>query len=172
MNVWNKAIATRRAASVAIAAVGVIHLALSGDYLDEATYLGVLFIVGGLTLVYVAVRLWFSRDFVAWSVGGVAAVCMFIGFILSRTVGLPSFHESEWEPSGIVTLVLEAAYIAAMVWWLSSRPRRGRAVQEAVPPVPGKLGDTLGAEDERATAPQRPAAPQRGRTAGLARRAS
>jgi hypothetical protein len=143
MRTARKPITTRRFAAAAIALVGVIHLALAADYLDEATYLGVLFIAGGVALLYVGIRLWIARDIVAWAVGGVAAGCMFIGFILSRTVGLPSFHESEWEASGIVTLILEAAYLAAMAWWLSSRPRRLRAVDEAVPPVPGGVREML-----------------------------
>ena len=34
------------------------------------------------------------------------------GFILSRTVGLPGFHESEWELSGMVSLLFEAGFLA------------------------------------------------------------
>jgi hypothetical protein len=37
---------------------------------------------------------------------------MGIGFVLSRTTGLPGFHESEWELSGVVCLGLEAAFVA------------------------------------------------------------
>jgi hypothetical protein len=133
----------------------VIHLALVPDYLDEAVYLGVLFIVGGIALVYVGARLWFTRDLVAWIIGGAAAACMFVGLILSRTVGLPSFHETEWEASGVVTLVLEAAYLVAMGWWMSSRRRRSRAVQEALPAVPEPIGDAL------ISAPSAPPGPRR-----------
>jgi hypothetical protein len=93
---------------------------------------------------YVAVRLWFSRDIVAWSLGGLVAACMFIGLILSRTVGLPSFHESDWEPSGILSLILEAAYLGGMARWLRSMTRRRRAIHEAFPPL-------AGSRDPRAT---------------------
>jgi hypothetical protein len=129
---------TRRIAAVMIAAVAVIHFALASEYLDETTYIGVLFIAGGVAAVYVAARLWISRDLVAWSLGGLLAAGMFVGFILSRTVGLPSFHESEWETSGIAALILEAGYIGVMGWWLSSRVRRARATQDALPPVPAR----------------------------------
>jgi hypothetical protein len=37
---------------------------------------------------------------------------MAVGFVLSRTVGLPGFHESEWELSGLVSLALEGGFIA------------------------------------------------------------
>ena len=133
------AIITRKSAAAAIAVVGVIHLALAGEYLEEAPYIGVLFAAGGLGAAYVAARLWVARDIVAWALGGVIAAGMFVGFVLSRTVGLPSFHEAEWEPSGIVSLVLEGSYLAAMAWWLRSGPRRTRAAREAVPRSVGRL---------------------------------
>src|SRR3954447_6736210 len=129
--------AARRAAAVALAVVGAIHLALADEYLSEARYLGVLFIAGGVASLYVAVRLWLARDVVAWLLGALVAAGMFVGFILSRTVGLPGFREAEWEPSGIVSLILEAAYLAGMWLWLRRRSRhwthesRPRAVGEA-----------------------------------------
>jgi hypothetical protein len=49
---------------------------------------------------------------------------MFAGFILSRTVGLPNFKESEWELPGIVSLLLEAGYIAGMAAWFAALNRR------------------------------------------------
>jgi hypothetical protein len=33
--------------------------------------------------------------------------------VLSRTTGLPSYHEAEWEPLGVLSLMLEAAYVLA-----------------------------------------------------------
>jgi hypothetical protein len=36
---------------------------------------------------------------------------MAVGFVLSRTVGLPGFHESEWEFSGIVSVLLEIGFV-------------------------------------------------------------
>jgi hypothetical protein len=38
-----------------------------------------------------------------------------VGFVLSRTVGLPGFHESEWEASGLLSLALEGTVVAAAV---------------------------------------------------------
>src|SRR5919202_4019431 len=123
----------RRAAAVALAIVGAIHLALADEYFSEARYLGILFIAGGVASLYVAVRLWLARDVVAWLLGALVAAGMFAGFILTRTVGLPGFREAEWEPSGIVSLILEAAYLAGMGLWL--RRRRRRWVDESPPRV-------------------------------------
>ncbi|MFL5865941.1 MAG: hypothetical protein ACJ766_02455 [Thermoleophilaceae bacterium] len=63
------------------------------------------------------------------------AAGMFVGFVLSRTVGMPSFHESDWESSGILSLLLEGFYLAATGWWLRSAVRRARAAEEALPRV-------------------------------------
>lgn len=50
---------------------------------------------------------------------------MGIGFVLSRTVGLPGFHESEWELSGLLCLVLQAGFVGAALHALSAgRPAR------------------------------------------------
>ena len=47
----------------------------------------------------------------SWALGVAISAGMAIGFLLSRTVGLPGFHESEWELSGLVSLALEAGFI-------------------------------------------------------------
>lgn len=130
-----RAMLTRRGAALAIAGVAAIHFALADEYLNDTPYIGLLFIAGAIASAYVAVRLGFSRDIVAWSLGGLVAAGMFVGFILSRTVGLPSFHESEWEGSGILALILEAVYLGAMAWWLRHRARCEPAPAEAFPPV-------------------------------------
>lgn len=109
----------RRLAATFAALVGVIHLALSPEYLEEAPYVGVLFIVGGLALLGVAWALLRRPAPAAWTTGGLVSIGMFIGFVLSRTVGLPGFHEAEWELSGIASLVLEAAYV--VLWGLAHR---------------------------------------------------
>jgi Na+/proline symporter len=105
-------ITTRRAGAAAIAAVAAIHLLLAPEYLDEKVYVGVLFVVGAIAGGLVALRLWQRSDHQAWLLGSLIAVGMGAGFILSRTVGLPGFHESEWELSGIVSLLFEAGFVA------------------------------------------------------------
>ncbi|MFL6043172.1 MAG: hypothetical protein ACJ740_17445 [Gaiellales bacterium] len=118
---------TTKWAAAAIGATGLIHLVLAPDQFEEEAYVGVLFIVGAVACGYAALKLWTGRETTfGWLLGSAAAACMFAGFILSRTVGLPGFHESEWELSGLVTLVLEAGFIAAAVAALSrsSQPAR------------------------------------------------
>jgi drug/metabolite transporter (DMT)-like permease len=104
---------TRKISAAALAAVGVLHLVLSPEYLSEEAYIGILFIAGGLLLCALAVALWRADNVPSWFLGALTMAGMGIGFVLSRTTGLPGFHESEWELSGIVALVLEAGFVAA-----------------------------------------------------------
>lgn len=106
---------TRKLAAGALGVVGVLHLILAPEYLSEQAYIGVLFILGGLALCAIAVRLWRVDDVPSWLLGALTMAAMGVGFILSRTTGLPGFHESEWELSGIIALVLEAGFVGASV---------------------------------------------------------
>jgi len=103
----------RRAAAAALAVVGAIHIILSPEYFGEQAYIGVLFVLGGLVLLAFAARLWRADDVPSWLLGALTMAGMGIGFILSRTTGLPGFHESEWELSGLICLVLEAGFVVA-----------------------------------------------------------
>ena len=103
---------TRKLSAAALAAVGVIHLVLSPEYLSEQTYIGALFIAGGLFMCALAVALWRVDNVPSWLLGALTMAGMGIGFVLSRTTGLPGFHEGEWELSGLLCLVLEAGFVA------------------------------------------------------------
>ena len=101
----------RRISAAALAVVGVIHLVLAPEYFQEQAYVGVLFVLGGIALAAVAVRLWMRDEAPAWLVGALLMAGMGIGFVLSRTIGLPGFKESEWELSGVICLLLEAGFV-------------------------------------------------------------
>jgi hypothetical protein len=107
----------RRAVAGALAATGLLHLVLAPEYLSEETYVGVLFIAGGLTSIGLALANWLREDARALAAGAVVAGGMALGFVLSRTTGLPGFHESEWEASGLVSLLLEG-FVVAGAWQL------------------------------------------------------
>ena len=106
----------RRSAAALLAATGLLHLVLAPEYLDEKAYIGGLFIVGGLASLAIAARLWTANDRRAWALGALIAVGMAGGFILSRSIGLPGFHEADWELSGIVSLLLELGFVGTLVW--------------------------------------------------------
>jgi hypothetical protein len=124
----------RKLAAAALAANGIIHLVLSPEYFSEQTYIGVLFVAGGVFLIVLAVALWVRDNVPSWLLGALTMAGMGIAFVLSRTTGLPGFKESEWELSGIVTLVLEAGFVTAAIAALS----RGGA---ATGPAPAAVAD-------------------------------
>lgn len=90
-----------------------IHLLLAREYLAEQPYIGALFTSGGVGSTAVAIKLWRADHQLSWALGTLIAVGMAAGLLLSRTVGLPGFHESEWEPSAVLSLLLEGGFIGA-----------------------------------------------------------
>lgn len=103
---------TRRRTAAAMAALtGLIHLVLIPEYAEEQLYIGVLFFGAFVVCTGVAVTLWRRDEPLAWGLGALTCAGMFVGFVLSRTVGLPGFHESEWEISGIVSMIAEAVFV-------------------------------------------------------------
>ena len=117
----------RRLAAALLAATGALHLVLAPEYLEEKAYIGALFILGGLASLAVAARLWTRHDRLAWALGALMAAGMAVGFILSRSIGLPGFHESDWELSGIVSVLLELGFVAAFAWHArTSSPTRAQ----------------------------------------------
>jgi uncharacterized membrane protein YfcA len=107
---------------VLILLTGLIHAVQAPEYLDEKAYVGILFILNAVGAVVAAIGIWRGSR-AAWALGIVVAAGAFAGFILSRTTGLPGgFKESEWEPLGIASLVIEAAFCIVAARALSASP--------------------------------------------------
>jgi drug/metabolite transporter (DMT)-like permease len=102
---------TRRLAAGSLAIVGLVHLILAPEYFSEQAYVGVLFVLGAAALFAFALRLRRDDDVPSWLLGALTMAGMGVGFVLSRTTGLPGFHESEWELSGVLCLVLEVGFV-------------------------------------------------------------
>jgi hypothetical protein len=96
-----------------LATTGVVHLVLAPEYYGEKAYIGVLFVLGGLASLAVAARLWSTGDGVAWALGAATAAGMAVAFVASRAVGLPGFHPTDWEASGILSVLIELGFLAA-----------------------------------------------------------
>lgn len=98
-------------------ALAAIHLMEMPEDFGEMPYLGVLFGVGGVLLVASAMGLIRrSANRAAWATGALVAAGMFVGYGISRTVGLPAMDPEPWgEPLGVLSLVLEAVFLMAAV---------------------------------------------------------
>jgi hypothetical protein len=111
-------------AAVALLAVtGLIHLIESPEYFEEQTYVGVLFVLNAAGAAVGVVALLRGAPRWAWMLGILVAGGAFVGFILSRTTGLPSFKESGWEGLGLVSLVVEAAFCLIAAKALAGSPQ-------------------------------------------------
>ncbi|MEU1284191.1 hypothetical protein [Kitasatospora sp. NPDC005856] len=108
----------------------VVHLILVPSHLEEKPYIGVLFVIGSTVMLGVAVGLVALRRPVgAWLVGSATSIGMIVGFLLSRTVGLPGYHEEGWEqPYGPLSLLVEALFVVTFALWLG-RPHAARVAE-------------------------------------------
>lgn len=103
----------------------VLHGLLVPDHLEEKFYVGFLFAVGSAVMFVVAAALVaLRRPMIAWLTGALVSLGMIIGFLLSRTVGLPDgYYEPGWEPPyGPLSLIVEGLFVLAFLAWLGGRP--------------------------------------------------
>ena len=119
----------RSAAGVMAAAAGLIHLGLAPAHLS-VSYLGALFIVGGLACGFVAVRLWQGATSArVWALGATATGAMAVGLVLSRAVGLPGafglpgVQEDEWGALENASLLLELGFLTIALLLVCERMR-------------------------------------------------
>jgi hypothetical protein len=116
------------AAAALLALVGLIHAIESPEYFDARTYVGVLFVLNAAAAAVGVAGLLRGGPRWAWLLGIAVAGGAFVGYILSHTTGLPSFKESDWEPLGIASLVIEASFCLIALRALA-RPAPARTAQ-------------------------------------------
>jgi hypothetical protein len=109
---------------VLIGAVGLIHLLEASEYFEVAVYVGLLFVVNVAGAALSGVGILRNRGW-GWWLGALVAGGAFAAYIASRTVGLPGatalMYASFFEPSGIISLVVEFLFVALSVTVLSGR---------------------------------------------------
>jgi hypothetical protein len=95
-----------------IVIVGLIHLINSPEDLAEGSYTGVLYLANFFGAILAAVGIYRGRSW-GWTLGALVAMGAFVGYLISRTVGLPGLPvEEEWlEPLGVLSLVVEALFV-------------------------------------------------------------
>ena len=107
--------------------VGLAHLLIVGEHFLVATYLGVLFLTNCIGAVVVAAGLYLSRyTFWAWLLGDLIAGGAFVGFIASRTIGLPDATEfvGQWlNIAGLLTLGLDGFFLLLSLLALTPQGR-------------------------------------------------
>jgi hypothetical protein len=96
-----------------IVVVGLIHLIEAPEYLEEATYVGVLFLINVLLAFVSAFGIYRGTRW-GWMLGVLVAGGAFVMYVVSRTLGLPGLEEDvgNWlEPAGILSLIVEGLFV-------------------------------------------------------------
>jgi hypothetical protein len=127
---------SRTVAIAGLMGVAVIHVLQLPDAFSETFYLGLLFVgaVVGAVLVAAALTRMSSRD--VWTAAAALPALILLGYLLSRTTGLPDATNDvgEWdEPLGLVSMVAEGLVVCVSGAVLAA----GRASTSAMPTFRG-----------------------------------
>jgi hypothetical protein len=122
---------------IGLLAVALIHLLDVFSKFDETPYLGVMYILLMISSIAVAFAILHTGRAIAWVAAGTLAALTLIGFVLSRTTGLPasSGDIGNWkEPLGVASMFVEAGVILLSGYALAiARRERHPGVHEALP---------------------------------------
>lgn len=116
---------------ILIVITGIIHFIEAPEYFDEATYMGLLFVLNGISSLAAAYGIYKNQKW-GWILGLLIAAGSIIGYAISRTVGMPNVAIKEWiEPIGILSLVVEALFslLAVKMVSLDLSLNQGKAKQ-------------------------------------------
>lgn len=117
MSQINRSGVARWVALVALEVNIGIHVALTPMHLEEKFYIGVLFTVGNAALFAAMLLLISSRlRTIGWLLGAATSTVEFVGFVVSRTVGLPQGYKETWANApedylGLVCLAVEVVFV-------------------------------------------------------------
>jgi hypothetical protein len=119
------------AAALLLIAMAVIHAVQVPSYLDEHPVVGGLFIADAAAAIVLAVAVLRGRR-PAWALSALLAAATAVAFVLSRSTGLPGYHDDSWleplggVPMGPLSLVVEGLVVLVALIVLTA----GRAVPE------------------------------------------
>jgi len=104
-----------------ILVTGAIHFIDAPSSFGDATYKGLLFLANGIAAIVAAFGIYRGERSWGWGLGVLVAGGALVGYVISRTLGLPGLAPDIWlEPLGILSLIVEAAFLV-----LFARSRRG-----------------------------------------------
>jgi hypothetical protein len=105
-------------AIAAILATGIIHFVEAPESFGDATYKGLLFVANGLGALVAAFGIYRDRRGIGWVLGLLVAGGALVGYVASRTVGLPGLaaEPDAWlEPMGVASLICEGLFVILFI---------------------------------------------------------
>jgi hypothetical protein len=112
------------------------HVPLIPEHLEEAPYVGALFIALAVVGVALAVLVVLWDTPLAWVASGVVTLLAVLAFLLSRTVGLPEIGDDvgNWtEPLGFPAVGAEVLTVVVALVVLTHPDLRGGRVHRSTP---------------------------------------
>src|SRR4051794_37676541 len=101
---------------------GLIHLLDAPGSFDDATYKGLLFVAIIIGAALASIGIYQGQRW-GWSLGALTAGSALVGYVISRTIGLPGLPVDEWlEPLGVLSLLVEGLFVG--LYLLVPLPRR------------------------------------------------
>jgi len=116
-------IVTRSVAAVGLAGVALIHLLDVQGKFEETPYMGWMYVGLMLACLASAAALLHANGREAWLATIALPASAIVGFVLTRTTGLPQAHDDigNWsEPLGLAALFVEGAVIATAGYALAN----------------------------------------------------
>jgi hypothetical protein len=99
-------------AIVFILFTGYLHLITAAEEYSEARYMGVLFLLNFLGALVSAVGIYRQKIWWGWVLGIFITAGSILGYIQSRTFGMPGMEVEEWyDPIGISALIVEGLFL-------------------------------------------------------------
>jgi hypothetical protein len=123
---------------VGMLAIALIHLLDVIGKIQETPYLGVMYIALMVASVAVALALLHTGSSLAWGAAGLLAAATLVGFVLSRTTGLPSSDDDIGnctEGLGLASMFVEGAVVVLSGYALAlARRERRPGIHASVAP--------------------------------------
>ena len=115
--------------AVAAAVAAVAHIPVIAPHLDEAPYMGALFILLTAACVALAAAALVRDSAAVYALAGLTCGLAVIGYVATRLVPFPMLADDvgNWlEPLGVVSVLSEAVAVTAAITALMRRPRGAR----------------------------------------------
>ena len=95
---------------------GYLHFITAPEEYSEARYMGVLFLANFLGALVSAAGIYRQKIWWGWALGVFIAAGSIIGYIQSRTVGMPGMEVGAWyDPLGISAMIVEGLFLIVFV---------------------------------------------------------